>query len=65
MSAKTFARKSLTRWMFGAALFLTAVAGAKPASAQALRGDLGLDMVQGKAVVGVMVVDHVEPPSGN
>jgi uncharacterized protein (TIGR03435 family) len=31
----------------------------------ALRGDLGLEMVQGKAVVDVMVVDHVEPPSSN
>lgn len=31
----------------------------------ALRGDLGLDLVQGKAVVDVMVVDHVEPPSEN
>jgi uncharacterized protein (TIGR03435 family) len=31
----------------------------------ALRGDLGLDMVQGKAVVDVMVVDHVEAPSSN
>jgi uncharacterized protein (TIGR03435 family) len=31
----------------------------------ALRGDLGLDLVQGKAVVDVMVVDHVEPPSSN
>jgi uncharacterized protein (TIGR03435 family) len=31
----------------------------------ALRGDLGLDLVQGKAVVDVMVVDRVEPPSSN
>jgi uncharacterized protein (TIGR03435 family) len=31
----------------------------------ALRGDLGLDLVQGKAVVDVMVVDHVEAPSEN
>jgi uncharacterized protein (TIGR03435 family) len=31
----------------------------------ALKGDLGLDLVQGKAVVDVMVVDHVEPPSSN
>jgi uncharacterized protein (TIGR03435 family) len=31
----------------------------------ALRGDLGLEMVQGKAVVDVMVVDHVEAPSEN
>ena len=31
----------------------------------ALKGDLGLDLVQGKAVVDVMVVDHVEPPSNN
>jgi uncharacterized protein (TIGR03435 family) len=31
----------------------------------ALRGDLGLDLVQGKAVVDVMVVDHVEAPSNN
>jgi uncharacterized protein (TIGR03435 family) len=31
----------------------------------AMRGDLGLDMVQGKAVVDVMVVDHVEAPSEN
>jgi uncharacterized protein (TIGR03435 family) len=31
----------------------------------ALKGDLGLDMVQGKAVVDVMVVDHVEAPSEN
>ncbi len=31
----------------------------------ALRGDLGLEMVQGKAVVDVLVVDHVEPPSSN
>ena len=31
----------------------------------ALRGDLGLDLVQGKAVVDVMVVDHVETPSNN
>jgi len=31
----------------------------------ALKGDLGLDLVQGKAVVDVMVVDHVEAPSEN
>jgi uncharacterized protein (TIGR03435 family) len=31
----------------------------------ALRGDLGLDLVQGKAVVDGMVVDHVEAPSEN
>jgi uncharacterized protein (TIGR03435 family) len=31
----------------------------------ALRGELGLDLVQGKAVVDVMVVDHVEAPSSN
>jgi uncharacterized protein (TIGR03435 family) len=31
----------------------------------ALRGDLGLDLVPGKAVVDVMVVDHVEAPSEN
>ncbi len=31
----------------------------------ALRGDLGLDLVQGKAVVEVMVVDRVEAPSAN
>jgi len=31
----------------------------------ALKGDLGLDLVQGKAVVDVMVVDHVELPSSN
>jgi uncharacterized protein (TIGR03435 family) len=31
----------------------------------ALKGDLGLDLVQGKAVVDVMVVDHVEAPSSN
>jgi uncharacterized protein (TIGR03435 family) len=31
----------------------------------ALRVDLGLDLVQGKAVVDVMVVDHVEAPSNN
>ena len=31
----------------------------------ALKGDLGLDLLQGKAVVDVMVVDHVGPPSSN
>ena len=31
----------------------------------ALKGDLGLDLVQGKAVVEVMVVDRVEAPSEN
>ncbi len=31
----------------------------------ALKGELGLELVQGKAVVDVMVVDHVEPPSEN
>ncbi|MGD0648162.1 MAG: TIGR03435 family protein [Acidobacteriaceae bacterium] len=31
----------------------------------ALKGDLGLDLVQGKAVVDVMVVGHVEAPSSN
>jgi uncharacterized protein (TIGR03435 family) len=31
----------------------------------ALRGDLGLDLVKGKAVVDGMVVDHVEAPSEN
>lgn len=31
----------------------------------ALKGDLGLDLVQGKAVVEVMVVDHVEAASSN
>jgi uncharacterized protein (TIGR03435 family) len=31
----------------------------------ALKGDLGLDLVQDKAVVDVMVVDHVEAPSSN
>ena len=31
----------------------------------ALKGDLGLDLVQGKAVVDVTVVDHVEAPSAN
>jgi uncharacterized protein (TIGR03435 family) len=31
----------------------------------ALKGDLGLDMVQGKAVMDVMVVDHMEAPSEN
>ena len=31
----------------------------------ALKGDLGLDLVQGKSVMDVMVVDHAEPPSSN
>jgi len=31
----------------------------------ALKGNLGLDLAQGKAVVDVMVVDHVEAPSEN
>jgi uncharacterized protein (TIGR03435 family) len=31
----------------------------------ALRGDLGLDLVQSKEQVDVMVVDHVDPPSSN
>ena len=31
----------------------------------ALKGDLGLDLTQGKAMVDVMVVDHVEAPTEN
>lgn len=31
----------------------------------ALKGELGLDLIQGKEVVDVIVVDHVEPPSSN
>ena len=31
----------------------------------ALKDELGLELVQGKAVMNVMVVDHVEPPSSN
>ena len=31
----------------------------------ALKGDLGLDLVQGKGIVDVMVVDHLEAPSEN
>jgi uncharacterized protein (TIGR03435 family) len=31
----------------------------------ALKGDLGLDLVQRREVMDVMVVDHVEPPSNN
>lgn len=31
----------------------------------ALKGDLGLDLIQSKDQVDVMVVDHVEPPSSN
>jgi len=30
-----------------------------------LKGELGLDMVQRKDIVDVMVVDHIDPPTGN
>jgi uncharacterized protein (TIGR03435 family) len=30
-----------------------------------LKGELGLDMVQRKDIVNVMVVDHIDPPTGN